>query len=196
MTSKKAKNYCGVFGCLNNDSNKPDLSFFNIPTEQETRLQWLRSIDREDLFDEPTRRILVCEVHFKAEDISVNSRRKLLKKNCSPCLHLPKNKEDKVNNTPVNTTTTATTQTDIPTCCVSCETQKISTSENITQTTTSLSADTPRKRKLKSDLSSLKKRLNFHEIGYIYPHIERFILLTSHSLQKKTSSMVETDPAR
>ncbi|CAH2215458.1 jg22719 [Pararge aegeria aegeria] len=126
MTPKKAKVYCGVVGCLNNDSNKPDLSFFNIPTEQETRLQWLRSIDREDLSDMPTRRILVCEVHFKAEDISVNSRRKLIKKNCSPCLHLPKNKEDKVNSTPVNTTTTAATQTDIPTCSVSCETQKIS----------------------------------------------------------------------
>lgn len=123
------------------------------------RLQWLRLIDREDLSNKSKHNERICEVHFKAEDISMNSQRKRLKKNCLPCLRLPKNKEDKGTHVEITSVTTST-QIDLPSCSSSCQTEKISTSSNTeVQTAASLSANTPRKRKLKSDLSSVKKKV-------------------------------------
>ncbi|XP_072948021.1 uncharacterized protein [Epargyreus clarus] len=143
MTSLKARKYCSVYGCLNTNSRNPELSFFQIPIEEEVRLKWLKIIDRQDLSHISTRHIFVCQAHFRAEDVSMTSSRKVLRKKSLPSLYLPLTK-DRVNPTSVS----ISTQTDIPTCSVSCQTMKISTSENITGPSTSLSADTPSKVKL------------------------------------------------
>ncbi|XP_041982453.1 uncharacterized protein LOC121735624 [Aricia agestis] len=87
--SNKSKYYCCVFGCFNTNATIPELSFFKLPVEQERRLQWLRLIDREDLINRFQSCHLVCEAHFRKEDITKNNVRKLLTKNCLPSLNLP-----------------------------------------------------------------------------------------------------------
>ncbi|XP_073946463.1 protein interacting with Ttk69 and Sin3A isoform X4 [Choristoneura fumiferana] len=178
MGTTGPRRYCSVFGCLNNSAN-PDLSFFGIPTQGERRLQWLNLIGRGDLISRDTRNV-VCQIHFKDEDINKNnSFRKSLQKNALPCFHLPSLlNEDKLTQTDI-ATFNSSSQTDmsnvlniVPEIVLKKESTTTATqteisvkSANETQTPISLSADTPRKRKLKSELKECKKRLKVLNAG-------------------------------
>ncbi|CAG5053237.1 unnamed protein product [Parnassius apollo] len=203
--SKAYKTYCTVFGCLNNNSSNPQLSFFKIPIEHEKRLQWLRLISREDLTNKVPSQHRVCEVHFKAEDVQMKTIRKSLKKNSLPCLHLPTlTKEDKQTQIDIMAENTACqtyisnilkneTQIDITTASSSSQTEMTNTSDNITQTAASLSANTPRKRKLISELLECKKRLKLYETEptATKSQLDMFYKLCDRFLSKKLAVLVK-----
>lgn len=109
-------------------------------------VQWLRLITREDLIDKVNNNCRVCEIHFNTHDILCTPTRKRLKKNSLPSQHLPK----QLSNFQVQVQ---------PTTADSANQAETSNPRNQnTQTSAVLSSDTPRKRKLKFDLSSCTKR--------------------------------------
>ncbi|CAK1587967.1 unnamed protein product [Parnassius mnemosyne] len=149
-TLKMPRTYCIVYGCLNSASSKPELSYFKLPADFERRSQWLRLIAREDLMSKPPQNYTVCEEHFNAMDILTGTHRKKLKTNSLPSLQLPVlQKKD------VETLTEAPKLVDI---CTQTEENIILSASDSSQTSRSLSLNTPRKRKLKSDLLECRKK--------------------------------------
>ncbi|CAH2098917.1 unnamed protein product [Euphydryas editha] len=158
MTSRK---YCSVYGCMNSSITHPAITFFKLPENSERRLQWLQLIHRDDLENKSKfTSYRVCEKHFNLEDVLQSSNRKLLKKNALPLLMLPSlastdlkvaGKEDKQTQTaPLvgheNCTQTENAMNQIP-----------------TQTSASLSSNTPRIRKLKAELLQCKRKIKLHK---------------------------------
>lgn len=99
----------------------------------------------------------VCEIHFDAEDVQVNAKRKLLKKTAIPRFHLPViEKQDKETQCDALTTWSVSTQTnesDIFSAEVKEEInvevkEEIIDPDYLSETATLFSADTTRKRKL------------------------------------------------
>lgn len=108
-------------------------------------------INREDLLNKPHRGYSVCEDHFAEHDVLPGSRRKILKKRTLPTLKLPNSqKKDEETQTIVVTTTSKSVQSEYTLTVLI---------DRATQTPAHLSANTPRKRKLQSDLSATKKKL-------------------------------------
>lgn len=91
-----------------------------------------------------------------------NSVRKLLNKNCLPSLNLPNPKKVNQHTQVEITSYNNSNQTETTIGTSSCQTDT-NTTDNLTQTTAGLSASTPRKRKLKSELIECKKRLRANE---------------------------------
>ncbi|RVE47897.1 hypothetical protein evm_007411 [Chilo suppressalis] len=156
--AKNNSRYCAVYGCLNSSITHPEISFFKLPEILERRLEWLQLICREDLEHKPKfASYTICEQHFKAEDIRQSINRKLLKKNALPSLMLPSTisrgsqKEDKQ------------TQTDLSIKVENCTQTENAANESYAQTSTSLSGNTPRKRKLKAELLQYRKKIKLQE---------------------------------
>ncbi|KAL0870835.1 hypothetical protein ABMA27_004680 [Loxostege sticticalis] len=155
MTSRK---YCAAFGCMNSSITHPEITFFKLPGSSERRLQWLQRIHRDDLENKSNfSSYRVCENHFNLEDVLQSPNRKLLKKNALPLLMPPSlastdpgvsRKEDKQTQTAPLVVNENFTQTEN------------ATNEMFTQTSTSRSRNTPRKRKLKVER---RKTIKLHE---------------------------------
>ncbi|KAL0821401.1 hypothetical protein ABMA28_004884 [Loxostege sticticalis] len=158
MTSRK---YCAAFGCMNSSITHPEITFFKLPGSSERRLQWLQRIHRDDLENKSNfTSYRVCEKHFNLEDVLQSTNRKLLKKNALPLLMLPSlastdpgvsRKEDKQTQTAPLVVNENCTQTEN------------ATNEMFTQTSTSRSRNTPRKRKLKVEPLQCRKKIKLHE---------------------------------
>ncbi|XP_052754930.1 uncharacterized protein LOC113510111 isoform X6 [Galleria mellonella] len=73
--------YCAVYGCMNSNAQKNDLSFFQIPRD-ERRAKWAKLINREDIIG--TRKGHICSIHFEPR-MYVNKR---LNSKAVPTLHL------------------------------------------------------------------------------------------------------------
>ncbi|CAH0714112.1 unnamed protein product, partial [Brenthis ino] len=161
MAKSNYRLYCAVLGCLNSSITHPKITFFKLPGNAERRLEWLQLICRNDLENKPNfAAYRICETHFNVEDIRQSSNRKLLKNNALPLLMLPSlpstvpgsyRKEDKQTQTALLTVVENGTQTEN------------AANESYAQTSTSLSSNTPRKRKLKPEILQCRKKIKLQE---------------------------------
>lgn len=137
----------------------------------------------------------------------MHSKRKRIKKNCVPCLRVPtgKKQEDKESQTNVMSVDIST-QSDSTTCSflIKTETIKIEPLDNIIQSTASLSADTPRKRKLESDFTNLKKQSQLEirqmseesQRSMFYELCERFLPKSCADVVKAQAELHTSAPRR
>ena len=73
-------NFCSVANCLNSSRNRPDLSFFCFPSEQNSRRLWKNFCRRNDPEFRGQKNPRICSAHFEASSIknSLGGRREII----------------------------------------------------------------------------------------------------------------------
>ena len=73
-------NFCSVANCLNSSRNRPDLSFFCFPSEQNSRRLWKNFCRRNDPEFRGEKNPRICSAHFEASSIknSLGGRREII----------------------------------------------------------------------------------------------------------------------
>lgn len=73
-------NFCSVANCLNSSRNRPDLSFFCFPSEQNSRRLWKNFCRRNDPEFRGKKKPRICSAHFEASSIknSLGGRREII----------------------------------------------------------------------------------------------------------------------
>ena len=61
--------YCAISVCRNNSKKRPDLSFFDFPSEKKLRKKWSTFCRRADKEFQSTANLHICSQHFNTEDI-------------------------------------------------------------------------------------------------------------------------------
>ncbi|CAH2098201.1 unnamed protein product [Euphydryas editha] len=183
----KSRAYCIVDGCQNQTTNK-SLSFFKLPKDEERRNKWLKIIGRSDLMNRKDLKpgsYIVCSVHFEKNMIFMTPR---LHPDAMPTKYLPSQPSTSTSTSEMESSTIDTsTQTEFSKVNnisienikdTTCETSAVKTEEiNVdekTQTSISLSQDTPEIRKLRdnSQDSEQKRRRLEREIVKIEKEVQ------------------------
>ncbi|KAI8425636.1 hypothetical protein MSG28_011450 [Choristoneura fumiferana] len=158
--------------------------------QTDTRTEWLRLINREDLIDSSCFRARVCEAHFSPDCIIMNSSRKLLKRNSIPRLLLP---------LPNNNSKGIQAVIETADAYVQCDYDLQFQMDAQVQTPLHLSNDTPRKRKLLSEIQRCRKRLKItnntqSEANTFFKLCDKFLTPTFARVVKQQSKIKTEGP--
>ncbi|KAI5644640.1 transposase protein domain-containing protein [Phthorimaea operculella] len=148
--------YCSVFGCLKNTRDDKELKVFRFPSQESRCRQWVSAIGRTDFetksVDILNKNYYVCYHHFSNSVIKITKTRWCLHKDAVPTLQLPQPES-----IPITPSHSKHTQTDGQQPLIN-EPQLPTASKSV-QTSSTLTANSPRKRKLRLQLKSeIKKR--------------------------------------
>ena len=61
--------YCAISVCRNNSKKRPDLSFFDFPSDKKLRKKWSTFCRRADKEFQSTANLHICSEHFNTNDI-------------------------------------------------------------------------------------------------------------------------------
>lgn len=92
-----ASHSCVYVGCCNNTRTNKEVSFFKFPVKDSKRaVEWQKNCGNITiaLMDvDSLKNKSICEKHFLASDLLINSKRKLLKKNSVPVRFVEEGKQ-------------------------------------------------------------------------------------------------------
>ena len=86
-TKKSYKNYCCINECSNNiGTDNREIAMFKVPRNTELKQKWINSIKSFTSNLENVSAFLVCEKHFKNDQINRRKDRNLLKNDAIPTI--------------------------------------------------------------------------------------------------------------